>query len=96
MADLTVTTASIAGAVGAAVLWLAWALCSETRHNHGFWVAFLMPLAPVIIPFLWILYVSIKYSSYLGFLLLGRREDHREFMGKVRVRSGVFLFFDHT
>ncbi len=96
MADVIVTTAGIVGAVVAAALWLAWAFCSETRHNHGFWVAFLMPLAPVVIPFLWILYIFTKYSSYLGFVLLGRREDHREFMGRLRVRSGIFLFFDRT
>ncbi len=91
--DMTITTPSIVGAVVAAVVWLAWAFLSETRHNHGFWVAFLIPLAPVIIPVLWIIFICIKYSSYLVFIMLGRREDHEEFMRQLKVRSGIFLFF---
>lgn len=91
--DMTVTTSSIVGAIITAVVWLAWAFLSETRHNHGFWVAFLIPLTPVIIPVLWIIYIFIKYSSYLVFITLGRREDHEEFMRTLKIRSGIFLFF---
>jgi hypothetical protein len=57
--DVTETTATLLGAVVAAVAWWAWAFFSETRHQHGFWVALLMPLAPVIIPALWIIFISI-------------------------------------
>jgi hypothetical protein len=92
-ASMPMTTASVVGAVAAAVVWLAWALFSETRHNHGFLVAFFIPLAPVIVPALWIIYIVLKYSSYLAFTVLGRRKDHEEFMAVLRVRSGVFLFF---
>ena len=92
-ANMSETTTGIAGACVAAVAWLAWVFLSETRHNHGFWVAFLMPLAPVIIPVLWIVFMLIKYSSCLIFIIHGRREDHDEFMRKLKIRSGVFLFF---
>jgi len=91
--DTTTITASIVGAIVATVVWLAWAFFSETRHNHGFWVAFLIPLTPAIIPVLWIIFLFIKQSSYLAFIMLRRREDHEEFMRKLKVRSGVFLFF---
>jgi len=80
-------------AIVAAVIWLAWSFLSETRHNHGFWVAFLMPLAPVIIPLLWVIYIFIKSSSYIAFILLRRREEHEDFMRELRTRSGIFLFF---
>jgi di/tricarboxylate transporter len=87
------TTAIMVGAAVAGALWLAWALFSDTRRNHGFWVAFLLPLAPVIFPLLWLIYIVIKYPSYLAFVALGRREEHEEFMREVRRRSGVFLLF---
>jgi hypothetical protein len=61
--DVTETTATLLGAVVAAVAWWAWAFFSETRHQHGFWVALLMPLAPVIIPALWIIFISNHYLS---------------------------------
>jgi hypothetical protein len=89
--DMTETTTIVMGAAIAVVLWLAWAFFSDTRRNHGFWVAFLLPLAPVIIPLLWLTYVLIKYPSYLVFVALGRRGEHEEFMRKVKTRSGVFL-----
>ena len=91
--DMTETMTTIIGAVVAVVLWLVWALCSDTRRNHGFWVAFLLPLAPVILPVLWLTYILIKYPSYFVFIALGRQEDHEEFMRKVKIRSGVYLLF---
>ena len=91
--DMTDSNASIIGAIIAAVVCIFWAFFSETRHNHGIWVAFLMPLAPIIILVLWIIYIFIKYISYLVFVMGGRRGDHEEFMSNLRVRSGVFLLF---
>ena len=86
-------TASIVSAVVVVVVWMAWVFLSETRHNHGFWVAFLMPLAPFIILVLWVIYVFIKYSSYFIFKAISRPEDHEEFMRRLKIRSGVFLLF---
>jgi hypothetical protein len=83
----------IAGATAAMVLWLGWALFSETRHNHGFWVAFMLPLSPIIIPLLWLVFITVKYVSLLVFLLRGRRDEHEEFMRKFKNRSGVFILF---
>lgn len=91
--DMTETTANIVGIAVAAVVWLAWTFLSETRHNHGFWVAFLMPLAPIIIPALWIIFLFIKYSSYLVFVVLQRRENHEEFIRQLKIHFGVFLLF---
>jgi hypothetical protein len=79
--------------MAAVMLWLCWALFSETRHNHGFWVALLLPLSPVIIPLLWLIYLLVKYSTWLVFLLRGRRAEHQEFMRKFRVWYGVFMLF---
>ena len=87
------STEIIVGAIVGAALWLAWGLFSDTRHNHGFLVAFLIPLALILIPVLFIVFVLIKYTSYFIYVALGRREDHEEFMRKVKTRSGVFLFF---
>ena len=87
------STEIIVGAIVVAALWLAWGLFSDTRRNHGLFVAFLIPLAPIFIPVLFIVFVLIKYTSYFIYVVLGRREDHEEFMRKVKTRSGVFLFF---
>jgi hypothetical protein len=94
-ADVSEPTAGIGSAVVVAVVWLAWSMFSDTRHNHGFWVAFLLPLTPVIVPVLWIVYIFIKYSSYLVFVIIGRREDHEEFIRKLKVRTGFFLFLNN-
>ena len=83
---------SIAGAVVAAVLWLLWACFSDTRRNHGFWVAFLMPPVLILMPAVWVIFILVKYTSYLVFVALGRRGEHEEFMRKLRIRSGVFMF----
>lgn len=91
--DMAIAKSSIVGAFVAAVVWVAWAFFSETRHNHGFWVAFLLPLTPIIIPVLWFIFLSIKYSSLLAFIVFGRREAHEEFMRKLKVRTGIFIFF---
>lgn len=90
---MIVTTETMVVAIVVAILWVVWALFSETRHNHGLLVAFLMPLTPILIPLLLIVYVVVKYASYLVFLLLGRRSEHDEFMRKFKIRSGVFLLF---
>mgnify|MGYP001419384426 CR=1 FL=1 len=82
----TIITACVVAAA-----WLAWGLFSETRHNHGFIVAFLMPLALVMLPLLWIVYLLIKYTTLAAFILSGRREEHAEFLRKLKVRYGVFL-----
>jgi hypothetical protein len=86
-------TAIIIYAVFAVGAWLAWAFFSETRHNHGFLVAFLLPLALIFIPVFTIIFVFFKYSSYVFFILIGRREDHKEFMEKLKIRFGCFPFF---
>jgi len=88
------TTTSIFYVSLVALVWLAWVLFSETRRNHGFWVAFLLPLAPVIFPILWITYVLIKYLSLLAFIVLGQKKEHEDFMRTLRIRSGVFLLFE--
>ena len=90
---MTQPTETLIGAIIIAVVWIAWVFLSETRHNHGIVVAFLMPLAPIIIPVLVIVFYSIKFTSYFVFIALGRREDHEEFMRKIKIRSGVFLLF---
>ncbi|MGE0484489.1 MAG: hypothetical protein AB7Q81_10145 [Gammaproteobacteria bacterium] len=77
----------------AVAAWLAWACFSETRHNHGFWVALLLPLAPVIVPLVWATYQLIRGASYLVFALRGRRDEHAEFMRRLKLRSGVFTLF---
>jgi len=58
---MTETTANIAYAIFPVAVWFAWAFFSETRHNHGFWVAFLPPLALILIPVFWIIFVFFKY-----------------------------------
>jgi len=88
------TATSIVNMAVIAVLWLAWSFFSETRHNHGFWVALLMPLVLIIMPMSWIIFIFVNYSSYILFLIRGRREQHDEFMRKVKTRSGIFLFFN--
>lgn len=85
------TTVSIIFAIVAAVGWLGWTFFSDTRYNHGILIAFLLPLALFIIPVVWFLYIFVKYSTYLVFLVRGRRQDHAEFMRKLRDRLGVFL-----
>ena len=86
-------TENIVGAIVVAAIWVAWALFSDTRRNHGILIAFLMPLALIFIPVLFIVFVLIKYTSYIIYVALGRREDHEEFMRKLKIRSGVFLFY---
>ena len=88
---MTESTENIIVAIVIAITWMAWALFSETRHNHGILVALLMPLAPIIIPVLWIAFLLIKVTSYFVFIALGRRKEHEEFMIKLKIRSGVFL-----
>ena len=56
------STEIIVGAIVGAALWLAWGLFSETRRNNGLLVAFLIPLAPIFIPVLFIVFVLIKYT----------------------------------
>jgi len=85
--------ATIAGALVGIVLWLGWAFFSETRHNHGFRVAFLLPLSPVIIPLLWLVFILVKYSTYPVFVLRGKKDAHEEFMRQLKIRSGVFMLF---
>lgn len=75
------------------VLWLLWSLFSETRYRHGFWVAFLLPLSPLLFPILWLIYQGVKYGSLGYFMLRGRRAEHAEFMRQFEIRSGVFLLF---
>jgi di/tricarboxylate transporter len=87
------TTSTLIGTAFAILLWLGWALFSETRHNHGFWVAFLLPLFLIVSPLIWLIYILINYLSLLVFVLIGRREQHAEFMRKLKVRSGIFLLF---
>ena len=84
--------ATIAGAL-VGIVWLGWAFFSETRHNHGFWVAFLLPLSPVIIPLLWLVFILVKYSTYPVFVLRGKKDAHEEFMRQLKIRSGVFMLF---
>lgn len=89
---MTETTANIVYAIFAAGAWLAWAFFSETRNNHGFWVAFLLPLALIVIPVFTILFVFFKYSSCVFFVLIGRREDHQGLIEKLQNIVGLFFF----
>ena len=89
--DQTAATTGVIGAVVAALLWLAWACFSDTRHNHGFWVALLMPLVLILMPVVWMIFVLIKGSSFVVFVALGRRGDHEEFMRRLRIRSGILM-----
>lgn len=75
------------------MLWLLWSLFSETRNRHGFWVAFLLPLSPLLLPILWLIHRGVKYGSLGYFILRGRRAEHAEFMRQFEIRSGVFLHF---
>lgn len=84
-------TVNIIFAIVAALGWLFWTFFSDTRYNHGILIAFLLPLALFIIPVVWFLYIFVKYSTYLVLLLLGRRQDHAEFIRKLRDRCGIFL-----
>ena len=93
MSVVTESTATIVAVVIAAAVWILWAIFSDTRHNHGFWVALFLPLTPVIIPVLWLVFILTKYSSYLIFITFKRKEDHDEFMRKFKIRSGIFLLF---
>ncbi|MCB1746921.1 MAG: hypothetical protein KDK06_07080 [Gammaproteobacteria bacterium] len=77
----------------AVIAWVAWALCSETRHNHGVWVALLLPLLPLLVPLLWLVYGLIVAVTYVAFAARGRRDEHAEFMREFRARSGVFTLF---
>jgi len=86
-------TENLIGAIIMIIVWIAWTFLSETRYNHGILVAFLMPLIPIIIPVLVIVFYSIKFTSYFVFIAIGRREDHEEFIRKTRIRSRVFLLF---
>jgi hypothetical protein len=90
---MTETTANIVYAIFPFAVWLAWAFFSETRNNHGFWVAFLLPLALIAIPVFTIIFLFFKFSSYVFFILMGRKKDHREFMEKLKIRTGLFPFF---
>ncbi|THB76767.1 MAG: hypothetical protein D6B25_08980 [Desulfobulbaceae bacterium] len=77
-------------------IWLFWVVFSDTRHNHGFWVAFLMPLALFFFPLVWIAYVFLKYSTLLAFTVRGRKDEHQEFFRKLTIRSGIFLLFNQN
>lgn len=74
-------------------VWLGWSLLSETRHNHGFWVAVLLPLWLCLLPVLWVIFMVITFLSFAMFVLIGRKSEHPEFMRQLRVRSGVFLLW---
>lgn len=84
---------NLIGAIIIAALWIGWTFCSETRHNHGIWVAFFLPLALILFPLLGLVYLLIKWISGIIFIALGRRDDHAEFMRQLRIRSGVFFWF---
>lgn len=84
---------TIVGAIAAVAAWLAWALFSETRHNHGFWVALLLPLVLILSPLILLVFLLVNYISLIAFIAIGRRAEHGEFMRRLRVRSGLFLLF---
>jgi hypothetical protein len=84
---------NLIGAIIIAVLWIGCTFCSETRHNHGILIAFLLPLALILFPLLGLVYLLIKWISRVIFIALGRRDDHAEFMRQLQIRSGVFFWF---
>lgn len=74
------------------VLWVLWTLFSPTRYNHGMLIAFLLPLAPIIIPMVWITFKVIQGISFGVFCVLGRKQDHKDFMVDLKRRWGIGLF----
>ncbi len=87
------STATVIGVAVALAVWVAWALGSDTRHNHGFWTAILLPLAPLLMLIGLLAFTLIRAVSFIVFLALGRRGDHAEFMRRLRVKTGVLMFF---
>lgn len=73
------------------MLWLLWTFFSETRHNHGILVAFLIPLSPLIILFMYLILWSIQIVLFTVYVLRGKREEYPEAIRKIKVRSGFLM-----
>ena len=64
--------------------WVFWTFCSETSHNHGRWIAFLLPPAMVLWLVAFVLFHAVRLILYPVFLLLGRRKAYTRFMARLR------------
>ena len=66
-------------------LWVLWTLFSDTSHQHGKWVAFLIPLFPIIWLLLSLFHLLAKLCLRPLFRLLGQEDTYQAMMDKVRI-----------
>ena len=65
------------------LFWVFWTFFSETRHNHGILVAFLLPLAPIYFVIGFILFQLIKLILYPLYSWLGRMDNYERLKQKI-------------
>lgn len=84
-------TADLLGPTLMIVAWIFWALCSETRYNHGIWIALLMPLAPLLIPLLLLVVQWVKLALWLLLVPFGNRSIYERRVTELKLSLGLYL-----
>lgn len=64
------------GPIALILFWVLWTFFSETRYNHGIWVAFLLPLAPLYFIIGFFLFQLIKLLLYPIYWLINKRDTY--------------------
>lgn len=66
------------------LFWFLFGLYSPTAHNHGRWVAFLMPLAPVIFLMVYVMLAISRLILYPVFVVAGKKQAYEDLVQLVK------------
>ncbi len=69
--------------------WGLWTFFSETSYRHGRWVAFLLPLFPLILLALGLSLLLARLIIYPLYCLRGRQTDYPALRQKIRAAFGL-------
>ncbi len=87
---MTETTLNLAMLAVTLIGWILWTFFSDTRHNHGIIVAFLIPLAPIIFIAIAIIFYTTKLILWPIYILRGKRKKYESLIEKIRLSLGFF------
>lgn len=64
--------------------WLLFGMFSMTANNHGRWVAFLVPLTPILFLAAWLLFALARVLIYPFFRLSGNSARYERALERIR------------
>jgi len=62
------------------LLWYLFGMYSDTANNHGRFIAFLLPLMPIVLIVAYTLFAIARIMIYPFFMISGKKEKYNDFI----------------